>query len=328
MLSDGDDRIRSSIFEQNIRAFLGDENPVNKKIKKSLEDSLDHDKFAILNNGVTIVTPEAKVQRGKIFVRDFQIVNGCQTSHVLFRSRQSVSDNIWIPVKVIQAENPDVLAQVVEATNSQSDVAESQFVSIRPFVQKVEAYFNSFDNEEEADRRVYFERRTKQYAGQRIGRKRLFDIERLARAYVAMFMDLPHLAARYPTQTFKEKSSELYQSSHREHAYYVAALALYRLELALGNDYVPREYQRYKWHLLMILRLQVAGGKMPPLNSKKLDKYCDKIVASLSSGGKGSATPFIKAIEVIKNAGDATRDRLKRQPYTTQILQILRKSSS
>lgn len=281
-----------------------------------------------MNNGITIVSPEAKVQKGKIFVRDFQIVNGCQTSHVLFRSRRFVSDKIWIPVKIIQAENPDVLAQVVEATNSQSDVAESQFVSIRPFVQKIETYFNSFDNEQESDRRIYFERRTMQYAGQRIGKKRLFDIERLARAYVAMFLDLPHLAARYPTQTFKEKSSELYQSSHREHSYYTAALALYRLELALGNDYAPREYQRYKWHLLMIARFQIAGSKLPPLNSKKLDTYCDKIIDCLSSGGKKSATPFNNAIGVIKEVGEATRDRLKRQAYTTQILQKIRDNLS
>ena len=272
-----------------------------------------------MNNGITIVSPEAKVQKGKIFVRDFQIVNGCQTSHVLFRNRSSVSDNIWLPIKVIQAENPDILAQVVEATNSQSDVAESQFVSIRPFVQKVESYFDSFENEEDGDRRIYFERRTRQYSGQRIGKKRLFDIQRLARAYVAMFIDLPHLAARYPTQTFQEKSSELYQASHREHAYYTAALTLYRLELALGNDYVPREYQRYKWHLLMITRFQLTGSKMPTLNSKKLDKYCDKIITSMSPGGKGSASPFISAIEVLKKVGEATRDRLKRQAYTNLI---------
>lgn len=234
------------------------------------------------------------------------------------------SDKIYIPIKVIQTDDDKILSQIVEATNSQSDVTESQFMSIRPFVRKLQVYFDSFDEQSETETRIYFERRTNQYAEQRIGQKRSFNIDRLARAYAAMFMDIPHFASRYPTQLIKEKANELYQSEHREIAYYTAALALYRLELALGNNYIDRKFQKYKWHLLMIIKYQSAGLSMPSLGMKKLDNYCKKILESLASGGKGSVPIFLEAAKLIESLDDASRDRLKRQAYTTEILNKLR----
>jgi hypothetical protein len=51
VLSDKDGRIRHAIFEQNVRAFLGDDNSVNQRIRLSIADPRNHDRFAILNNG-------------------------------------------------------------------------------------------------------------------------------------------------------------------------------------------------------------------------------------------------------------------------------------
>lgn len=319
VLTEDDGRIRSAVFEQNVRAYLGDENPVNSKIKDALLEKVNHDRFAILNNGITIVSSDVKVQSDRISVTDFQIVNGCQTSHVLFRNRTAVSERVFLPLKVIEADDPGIVSQVVEATNSQSDVEEAQFLSIRPFVRKIQEYFDAFDNEADRERRVYFERRTRQYAGQDIGKARIFDIARLARVFAAMFLDFPHLAARYPTQMFQEALPQLFQGDQREHAYYAAALSLYRLELSLGNQYVPRPYQRYKWHLLMILKYQVGGLEAPPLNSKKLDAYCDRIVNALTAGGKASAAPFLEAVKIVDAVGMAGPDRLKRQAFTDEI---------
>ena len=110
----GDDgRIRSHVFEQNVRAFLGDDNPVNSRISAGLADPKTSDRFAILNNGVTLVSPDVRVQADRVSVTDFQIVNGCQTSHVLFRNRASLTDNVYVSVKVVEAEEPDVVSQVV-----------------------------------------------------------------------------------------------------------------------------------------------------------------------------------------------------------------------
>jgi hypothetical protein len=320
VLSDEGGRMRTSVFEQNVRAFLGDDNPVNLRIKEALGTNSVHDRFAINNNGVTIVSPDVKVQSDRVSVSDFQIVNGCQTSHVLHRNKELVGPSVWIPIKIIEADDPDIVAQLVESTNSQTMVEQEQFLSIRPFARKIEAYFNAFEGtDEERERRLYFERRTNQYAGQGIGRLRAFDIPKLARVFAAMFLDLPHIAYMYPNQVFVERKEQLFRSDHREHIYYTAALALYRLELALGNQYVTRQYQSYKWHMLMIVRYLYGGPEMPRLDSQKIENYCAKIDSVLVRGGKASAPPFQEAARIIEQIGVVTRDRRKGQKYTDEL---------
>lgn len=319
-LSEADGRMRASVFEQNVRAFLGDDNPVNQKIQATLRSSEAQGRFALLNNGITIVAPDVRVQSSRISVTGYQIVNGCQTSHVLLRNRDLVTDKVLLPVKVIGTSSPDVMAQIVEATNSQTDIEQTQFLSIVPFVQKLGAYFDAFDSVAEDQPRLYFERRIRQYADVDVGRSRLFDIARVARCFAAMFLDLPHLAARYPTQLFREERARIFQPDHLEKAYYTAALAMYRLENALSNQYVPRVHQTQKWHSLMVFRYQNGGAEMPPLNAaKKLDAYCDKLLAKLASGGRASSPPFIEAMNLLSRIGISGRDRLKSQKSADDI---------
>ena len=329
VLSDGEGRMRASVFEQNVRAFLGDDNAVNARMRAALKEAARHDRFVMNNNGITIVSPDVKIQSDRVSVTNFQIVNGCQTSHVLFRSRGDLTDAVWVPLKVIEAEDPDVVAQLVECTNSQTEVDESQFVSIRPFAQRLENYFSaSIAGGNEQDGRLYFERRTNQYADSDISKYRIFDIQKLARAFAAMFLDLPHVAYMYPTQVLKERRAQLFRPDHSEHAYHTAALALYRLELALGNQYVPRKHQSAKWHMLMLFRYLVAGPEMPRFESSKMDRYCEQLDKALAIGGKASAPPFLECAKILERVGAVTRDKRKGLPYTESLIEAAKKTKN
>lgn len=320
VLSDKDGHLKLGVFEQNVRSFLGDENRVNSRMRESLVSKDQHDRFAINNNGITIISPDVRVQSDRISVTDYQIVNGCQTSHTLYRNRSLLSENVWIPIKVIEANAEDVISQVVESTNSQTNVDEAQFLSIRPFSRRVENYFDAFDASDlDKERRLYFERRTNQYSGEEIGKARIFDIPKLARCVAAMFYDIPHIAYMYPTSVLRERANTFYRVEHKERAYYVAALALYRLELALGNNYVPRKYQSYKWHMLMLVKYLVAGPETPKLENGRIEAYCEKIEDALGKGGKASAPPFLDAAKILEHVGMASRDRRKGQPYSDEI---------
>ncbi|MFO0682872.1 MAG: AIPR family protein [Sandaracinus sp.] len=325
VLADEEGRIRSSVFEQNVRAFLGEENEVNARIREALENRGLHDRFAINNNGVTIVASEVKVQSDKVSVEDFQIVNGCQTSHVLFRNREKLSPDVWVPIKLIEAEDAGVVAQLVESTNSQSAVNESQFVSIKPFAQKLEAYFvaRASSGADPEDQPLCFERRTNQFAGLNISKLRIFDIPKLARVYASMFLDLPHLAYMYPTQVMAERSAQLFRSDQFEHAYYTAAKALYRLELAFGNDYVPRKYQPWKWHILMLFRHLLVPA-IVPTSASKMERYLAPIDAVLANAGRASAPPFLECVKLIERAGTVSRDQRKGLPYTQTLCAAMR----
>jgi AIPR protein len=152
--------LRVWVFNENVRAFLGEDSQVNADIQKTIKSIDARARFALLNNGVTIVSPDIRVQGGTINLNGFQIVNGCQTSNVLFTNRKILSDDTTIAVKFIEAEDPDVVAEIVRATNKQTKVEDEQFFALEPLVKRIEEFFKSYTQDEQ---KVYLERRFRQY---------------------------------------------------------------------------------------------------------------------------------------------------------------------
>ncbi len=324
LLKDNDERIKSGIFEENVRAFLGEDNSVNSKIKVTLDSSETRDRFAILNNGITIVSPDVRVQSDTISLFNYQIVNGCQTSHVLFRNKDLVDDSTMLTVKVIEVNDEDIVNQIVEATNNQSYVADEKFLSLRSKAKNIEVYFNSCNDETNEESKIYFERREKQYAGMGISDSKIFDIRTVARAFSAMFLEIPHIAASYPTQIFEQSENKLFQDNQNEIAYYCATLALYKFTKLFNSKKLPGHFSKYRWHTLMLLKYVINGkNKTPELNSKKITPYCQKIVEILSSPREDFLKNYQMCENVMQAGGWATKDRLKRSLHTEELKQIL-----
>ena len=79
-------QIREYLFEANIRDHQGNV-AVNKEIKNTLEKSEELDvNFWWLNNGITIIAAEATIAAETINLDKIQIVNGLQTSYLIFQS--------------------------------------------------------------------------------------------------------------------------------------------------------------------------------------------------------------------------------------------------
>jgi hypothetical protein len=82
IICDANGEIVRSIFYDNVRDFQ-DYNDVNNGMKKTLlSDSKS--RFVLTNNGITIISRNMTHTTSRFHIEDFQIVNGCQTSHVLF----------------------------------------------------------------------------------------------------------------------------------------------------------------------------------------------------------------------------------------------------
>jgi hypothetical protein len=96
IISDDDGEIIKTIFYDNVRDFQGF-NKVNSGIKNTIENGVDKDKFVLLNNGITIVAKSLNKIGSAFKISDFQIVNGCQTSHVLHSEKGKVDSSIFIP---------------------------------------------------------------------------------------------------------------------------------------------------------------------------------------------------------------------------------------
>jgi hypothetical protein len=97
--------ILGSIFESNVRDWQ-DYSTVNKDIQRTLQ-SKAKSRFVLMNNGITIIARTIKQANHRFTIEDFQIVNGCQTSHVVFNEKE-LDDSVCIPLRLI--ETRDVIA--------------------------------------------------------------------------------------------------------------------------------------------------------------------------------------------------------------------------
>lgn len=315
----GDDgSIRGQLFEENVRHFLGAENTVNAQIAETLKDADSKTRFPVLNNGVTLVSPDVRVQGTTLHISNFQIVNGCQTSHVLYENRDLLTEDLMLTLKVVETTDEDVFSELVRATNSQSRIEESQFLSLSPIAKRVEAYFNTYEGQ---DGRLFFERRDRQYVGKGISAIRVVSLHNAAKCVCAMFIRRPDLAFKYPKQMYEHFGAQIFGEQNREIVYYASALALYRFHLLTSNNTIPQNMRRFKWHILPVVAGIVAGKEMPPMNSKKMDAYAQRIVDRFSHHCAEGTAAFTQAIDIINSLGDVTSDRLKRQIILDEMLE-------
>lgn len=281
LISGTDNKIQKNLFYDNVRDFLGT-NSVNNEIADTLKNKSEQDKFAILNNGVTIVA-KSVLPVGDVFtISDFQIVNGCQTSHVLFNHKDYlIESKASIPIKLIVTDDYEVVNQITKATNRQTEVKIEAFASLEPYHKKLEDHYNSYPKET----RLYYARRSNQYdtAVPKIPKERIITLAAQINAFVSVFLNEPHSTHRYYGELLKAYENRLFIIEHNPDIYYVSSFALQVVEKIFRN--IPPKLDnlyfyksnKFKPHLLVSLRIIVCGFKYPAFNSKDMTTYCEKL---------------------------------------------------
>jgi hypothetical protein len=310
-----DGNLRTQVFDENVRAFLGSDNQVNKSISETISSS-SATRFPVLNNGITIVCPELKLQGTTFHLSNYQIVNGCQTSNVLFENKPRL-ENIMVNIKIVKTKSEDVFSELVRATNSQTRVDDNQFLSIKPIMKKVEQYFNTFEDPES---RIYLERRDRQYVGQNIPATRVFSLHTASRCVAAMFCRRPELALRYPKQMYHELESQIFSENNKEITFYAACLTMYRFNLLVSNSAIPQNMKKLRWHFLPVIYQIICSEKAPNLSSRKAEQHSNMIIETMKHHGEKATKTFEKVVEISKSIGEISSDRLKRQLILTEML--------
>jgi hypothetical protein len=273
VLTDSGGGIRKTLFYENVRDFQ-DYNPVNAEIRDTLRDSQRRDRFVVLNNGITVVAREVKPVGDDIHIRDFQIVNGCQTCHVLFDERESLTDGVHVTVRLIESRDEDVIGGVIAATNRQTAVTDEDLAAREHFHKELEDFFVA----QTGDRQLFYERRSKQYATQQnVNKTRVISRSQLTKAYAAMFLNEPAGASRY-VELKAARKNDLFRPGHHPLTYYTAAATYYRLEWLFRNRKVDRAYSPARYHLLAAVRWRLLGDTMLPTQPRALSVACNKIL--------------------------------------------------
>lgn len=271
--------IRRSVFYDNVRDYQGD-NPVNHEMSETVR--IDPNKFVLFNNGVTVICKRLTNIRNKFTLVDYQIVNGCQTSHVLFNNKDLIEKGLQIPIKLIETDDDETVNQIIKATNRQTQVSDEQLIALNEFHRKLEAFYSTFNG----SNRLYYERRSKQYSyGTDIEKVRIVSIAMQIKSVASMFYDKPHLASRYYGKLLNSIEG-VFDDDHQLLPYYTCAYVLYRLEYLFRNKLLPAQYRKFKYYILMMLKYSLTDDSIPMMNSKKINELCEKILKVANDNDK------------------------------------------
>jgi hypothetical protein len=111
------------LFDRNVRLFLGvRKGGVNAGIQNTLASASERKNFWAYNNGITFICDDFDPpKRGKIELRNFSVVNGCQTTVSLANASKDALEDIRVPVRFIRASEK-VIDSVITYNNSQNPI--------------------------------------------------------------------------------------------------------------------------------------------------------------------------------------------------------------
>ncbi|GGO56605.1 hypothetical protein GCM10012287_50580 [Streptomyces daqingensis] len=230
-ITEGDDRLRDEIFEENVRDYEG-ATVINRGIAQSLrEGDASVADFWWLNNGVTIIGKRVQPSSRRLQIEDPQIVNGLQTSRNLYHYFHGLSrkDNETpashgelrqLLVRVIETQDEEIAAQVIKATNSQNRVSAASLRSTEPFQRDIEEYFQRHG--------LYYERKKNHYKNLQKPRAQIVEVLELAQAVGAVLLQQPNVSRGTPSALVRGKLYERVFSTKTPLAAYLNCLLLVR----------------------------------------------------------------------------------------------------
>lgn len=276
IMNDGDSL--KPVFDDNIRDFLGNKNPINKAIFDTLQD-LDINSFCMLNNGITIIANKVTLTGTTAVLTDYQIVNGCQTSHVLYENRNLDGvDDLLIPIKVIGTTDEDIRNNITKATNSQTSIKPEQLEALSDFQKNLETYYSTYGENE----RLYYERRTGQYRLESIPKTKIVNIPQQIKSVSAMFLNNPHGVSGNYGAIVKKVGNKIFNVNDKMILYYTSSLAQYKIEKLISAKVIDKKYNKSRYHAMMLFRIYVSGKSIPKFNENKMEGYCQKIIDVLN----------------------------------------------
>ena len=311
-----------NVFEDNIRDFLGDDNDVNESMNETLNDVNSIMKFGLLNNGITIVTEDISVTGDCVSVTNYQIVNGCQTSHILYQNRELPEINkVYIPIRIIATDDDEIKNEITTATNNQTAIKKEQLAALSDYQRNLEQYYNTYPDN---GFKLYYERRTNQYNQMPVSKNKIVSISTQIKAFSSMFLDMPHAVTGFYGTVVRKSEGEMFKRTDKPIMYYASALTLYKLEYYFKNGTLDSKYRRAKNHILMLFKLVVFNNEIPNFNSAEMERKCQKMIEYLDNN---DTRIFDDIIDMIKNNPEKLdildRKLFERKETTDQLVALI-----
>ncbi|MDP0382660.1 AIPR family protein [Glaesserella parasuis] len=296
LIKDSQGNISRGLFFDNVRDYQG-KNKVNKQIENTIKSEKKQKLLPLLNNGITIIAKKIDRVANKMKLTDFQIVNGCQSSHVLFENRENLKDKTNLIVKVIETKDQAIIEEIVRATNSQTEVKDEAFESLKPFHKELAEYYKA-KNKILASKSIFYERRSKEYSNDiDIKPYQIITLSSQIKSYISMVLEQPQSTHRYFGELLDSNSDKMFKYENREifPLYYLSSFILNRLESMLKAGIIYSNYKHYKYHIVFLTYIQLKNIKLD--NGNKLTND-EKIL--FVDDNENIKNLFIESCKVIK----------------------------
>ena len=277
--------VNRAVFFDNIRDYDSD-SKINIGIKEGVL-AQGGAEFVFRNNGITVVSKSIDRTGDRFRLEDYQIVNGCQTSNIIYdlifgqdapppASAVLLADSIQVPMRLIGSNNNDFVSSIIIGTNRQNPVRDEQFWALRSFMKSLEEYCRGLDTEEI----IYLERRDNQYRDMDIERTRIIQPPNLMKAVAACLLFQPHRAARDYRGILTEYENSIFLDEHDVRLYHAVAYLYYRLEFLWRNQRISNELKTFRYYIISgIGVMSTRGADVFAMKKKKIAAIASDIVA-------------------------------------------------
>lgn len=251
LTSDG--YLRDTLFIDNVRNFVG-ETVVNKDIRTTLKDQSSNIFFPYLNNGLVIMCDDISrhpVKHNEFTLTYPRIINGCQTTNMLYEQNRTDEDSInevYIVAKIIATNHRELRKKIVYAANNQNSI-DKDLQSLNDYHEKIEQYYNGMNKN---DLLLYFERLRGQHSQVSPPYSKI-NIETLARVYISTFLKLPNTmksSALKKIEQHKNKG-DVFNFNHAVEDYYYCGVLHYWINHFVANKNILFRSKTMDMHLLM-----------------------------------------------------------------------------
>ena len=249
-----------SIFEVNVRDYQGSV-IVNTAINKTLLNPESED-FWYLNNGVTVITPNAVSTGKKITIEDPQIVNGLQTSHEIYshfsKNTEPTRDDRRILVRIISEQDEEARDRIIRATNSQTAIPPASLRSSDEIHRNIEDFLKSND--------YFYDRKKNFYKNEGKPVSKIISIPYMAQAMMAITLKKPDSARARPSTLINSQTAykKIFSLDTPIDVYLKVIQIMKTVESYLKPHNCRMEIQRkditnIKFYVAMLVGISVSG---------------------------------------------------------------------
>lgn len=311
--------IRETIFEENVRGYEGNTN-INRGISATLDDSDGSIDFWWLNNGITVIGSRVSQAQKIVAVEDPQIVNGLQTCRAIFNhfaGDDDPSDDRHLLVRIIEAPEDEVSAQIIKATNSQNRVPTASLRAAEPFQRSLEEYL--------LGKGKFYERRRNHYKN--LGKKRsdIVGVSELAQAVASIHLALPDWARGRPASLVRDdKYPKIFNEKMPLEFFWRCLQIMHAIEVFLADErgLSRQERSNIRYHLARVaVAVAVTSSRPKPaiVTKVKVDELAghlpvvyDWVVAEREKVAKRLDEPDFGTLAKSNEFSKHLNDRLSR----------------